>query len=270
MNTLPHQPPLITPYPEINSLLHLLLIEVQAALREQFIAMYVHGSLASGDFNPQRSDIDFVVVTAGTLPNDMLVSLENMHARISASDLKGVTKLEGIYIPKDAIRRYDPKNAWHPALRAEEGFAMDGLGSDWVIQLHTIREQGLVLAGPAPQTLIDTIQPEELRLASLKTLKEWWVPQLMDHSLLRRDEYQAYAVLTMCRVLYTLHYGRIVSKSSAAIWALKNLTDTWAVLIQGALDWQPGVTWNKLNETLDFIRYILEQSSRIVINDDPL
>jgi predicted nucleotidyltransferase len=52
-----------TPYPEVNAVLQLLLAEVQAVLREQLVGLYVHGSLASGGFQPGRSDIDFLVVT---------------------------------------------------------------------------------------------------------------------------------------------------------------------------------------------------------------
>ena len=57
------QPP--TPYPEVNVLLFRLLKEVQEALGEQFIGMYLYGSLASGDFDEKSSDVDFVVVTHG-------------------------------------------------------------------------------------------------------------------------------------------------------------------------------------------------------------
>ena len=44
--------------------------------------------------------------------------------------------------------------------------------SDWVVQRHTLRERGITLAGPAPQTLIDPITPNDLRRAMLAIL--WW------------------------------------------------------------------------------------------------
>jgi streptomycin 3"-adenylyltransferase len=50
--------------PEITAVLHMLLSNVQSILADRLIGMYVHGSLACGDFNPQRSDIDFLVVAA--------------------------------------------------------------------------------------------------------------------------------------------------------------------------------------------------------------
>ena len=150
-----------TPYPEVNAVLHVLLSDVQTIIGNHFIGMYLHGSLATGDFDSQRSDIDFVVVTDTELPDEMLPALEAMHARITASGRKWAAKLEGAYIPRQALRRYDPTNALHPSLRVDGSFGVDHYGSDWVIQSHSLRERGVVLAGRAPQTLIDPVQPDE-------------------------------------------------------------------------------------------------------------
>ena len=37
--------------------------------------------------------------------------------------------------------------------------------------------------------------------------------------------YQAYAILSMCRVLYTLEFGTVVSKPAAARWAQGTLDE---------------------------------------------
>jgi hypothetical protein len=248
-----------TPYPDVNAVLRVLLAGVQEVLGPRLVGLYLSGSLASGDFSPQRSDVDFVVVTDGALPGDMLPALKAMHARITASGLKWATKLEGMYIPQRALRRYDPAQAWHPAMRVDGSFDVDGLGNDWIIQLYTLREQGIALAGPAPQTLIDPVLPDDLRRAALATLREWWAPMLHDPARLRSREYQAYAALTMCRALYTLQRGTVVSKAVAARWAQGALGETWDALIEQALAWPRAPQADSLNETLDFIRYTLER-----------
>jgi len=258
-----------TPYPDINAALLLLLSGVQAVLGHHFVGMYVYGSLASDDFDPQRSDIDFLVVTTDALPEEMLPALEAMHARMTASGLKWVTKLEGSYIPQHALRRYDPTDAWHPALRVDGSFGVDHHASDWIIQRHIIRDQGVMLAGPAPQTLIDPVQPNDLRRAVLGVLGEWWSPQLHDHTRLRSREYQAYATVTMCRALYTLQHATVVSKAIAAQWARETLGERWAALIERALAWPHDPQPDNLDETLDFIRYTLEHSQqfKILVDD---
>jgi len=251
-----------TPYPEVNAVLHGLLSGVQTILGNHFTGMYLHGSLASGDFDPQRSDIDFVVVTAGELPGEMLPALAAMHARLAASGLKWAKRLEGTYIPQQALRRYDPAHAQHPSIGVDWSFGVDHQGSDGVIQRHILREQGVVVAGPAPQTLIDPVRPNDLRRAVLATLHEWWSQQLENPVRLDSREYQAYAVLTMCRALYTLQYGTIVSKPVAAQWAQEALGERWARLIERALAWRHDDELEDMPETLDLIRYTLEFSQQ--------
>jgi len=234
----------------------------------EFTGMYLGGSLASGDFDPQRSNIDFVVVTAGELPDEMLSALEALHVRIAASGSKWAKRLEGSYIPQHALRRYDPAHARHPALSVDGSFGVDGHGSDWVIQRHIMREQGVVVAGPASQALIDPVQPNDLRRAALGILREWWAPQLHDPARLHSSEYQAYAILTMCRALYTLQYGTVVSKPVASRWAQEALGERWAALIERALAWRHDAQLDNLNETLDFIRYTLERGQQFEIPTD--
>lgn len=248
-----------TSNPDINAVLLQLLTSVQTALGDQFIGMYLHGSLASGDFDPQSSDIDFVVVTAGALLDELIPVLAALHARLIDSGRSWATKLEGTYFPQQQLRRYSPSAALYPSLN-EASFYMGGHGSDWVIQSHILREQGIVLAGPAPRDLIDPLAPDDLRRAMRSLLHEWWAPMLHDTVRLRSNEYQAYAILTMCRALYTLETGAIVSKPVAARWAQAALDARRAVLIKRALDWRAGMPLDMLDETLDFIQLTLERS----------
>lgn len=254
-----------TPFPDVNAVLHALLSRVRTVLGHHFVGLYVHGSLAGGDFEPQRSDIDFVVVTDDELSDEVLLALEAMHARITASGLEWATKLEGSYIPRQALRRYDPTHARHPSLRVDGSFGVGQHGSDWVIQGHVIREQGIVVAGPAPQTLIDPVWPDDLRQAVQAMLREWWAPMLHEPARLHTGEYQAYAILTMCRALFTLQHGAVVSKPVAARWAQQALGERWAALIERASAWRHDAQLDALNETLDFIRYTLERSQQFEI-----
>lgn len=108
-----------TPYPDVNAVLHVLLTSVRTVLGDHFVGMYLYGSLASGDFDPRRSDIDFVVATADELPNKLIPALGAVHARMAASDLRWGLKLEGSYISQKALRRYDPADA--PCPQINEG-----------------------------------------------------------------------------------------------------------------------------------------------------
>jgi predicted nucleotidyltransferase len=93
-----------TPYADVNEVLHLLLVNVKEILQDQFFGMYLYGSLSSGDFNPESSDVDFLVVTREVLSEDIIAQLEAMHQRTWATSLKRAGKLEGAYIYKELNR----------------------------------------------------------------------------------------------------------------------------------------------------------------------
>ena len=256
-----------TPFPEVNQVLCDLLEQVQAILGHHFIGIYLYGSLATGDFNPDRSDIDFVVVTAETLPDAIISDLEAMHMDLASSGSKWARKLEGIYIPKCELRRYNPNAPPYPTIN-EGRFYLDRQGSDWVIQRHILREQELIVAGPSLRELIDPVQPSDLRRAVLQILHEWWAPMFHDPARLQSPEYQPYAVLSMCRMLFLLEYGRVCSKTDAARWAMKALDPAWSDLIECALNWRRGDPIASLSRTLDFIRFTIENSKRFEVCDD--
>jgi predicted nucleotidyltransferase len=251
-----------TPYPEVNQVLNLLLSHVKQILGDQFVGMYLYGSLSSGDFDPETSDIDFLVVTTGTLSKEVIAKLEAMHKETWATSLKRAGELEGSYVPNDLIRRHDPNGAPCPTVN-EGRFYVAPLGSDWIIQRHVVREYGVIVEGPNPKTLIDFVSPDDIRGAVLDVLWEWWFPMLEDPSWLREhgSKYHAFAVITMCRALHALELGTIVSKPKAFRWAREKLGNSWI----GVIDKAVAASRHEeqaafLDETLDFIRFVKVQT----------
>ena len=65
--------------------------------------------------------------------------------------------------------------------------------------------------------------------------------------------YRAYAVLTVCRILYSYRKGPIVSKPRAGRWAVKSLPEKWREIIQQALE------FNDANRKSDISLMRIEQ-----------
>ncbi len=256
-----------TLYPDVNAALHLLRQEARTILGDHFHSMYLTGSLALGDFDPHRSDIDYIVVTDVDVAADQLTALRAMHARFNASASPWATEVEVVYIAQDALRRHDPARATHPHIERgpDETLRMDELDSGWVVQRHILRTRGVVVAGPPPRTLIDPVDPRDLRRAVALFMRAWWGPMIHDPWPLERPGYQAYAVLTMCRMLYTLEHGAVVSKPAAARWVKETLGQRWAPLIDRALEWRkdrPDACGGDTGETQGFIAHTVEQCER--------
>jgi hypothetical protein len=256
-----------TPHPEVNELLDALTNGVRGVLGDQLVGAYLFGSATTGDFD-RESDVDVVVVTADMITDETFAALREMHARIATTDSWCATQLEVSYIPRRAIRRYDPADTLHPRLDRgkEEKLHMMRHDSDWVVQRRLIREHGVTLLGPAPAMLIDPVSPDDLRRAMLELLPEWLGPMLENPPNVRTRGYQSFIVLSICRILYTLEHGDVVSKSAAAHWGEAALHARWTPLIRGAWigrrdpDTAPRAA--DLSETWAFIRYVIGRSKQ--------
>jgi predicted nucleotidyltransferase len=255
----------LTAYPEVLALLQDLLARVRSILGNHFVGQYLFGSLANGGFD-RDSDVDVLVVTDDVLSADLFAALQTMQARIAALDVWCATQLEVSYIPQAALRRFDPANNLHPHLdrgRGETLYLMQH-DSDWVVQRYVLRERGITLAGPAPHALIDPVSPDDLRQAMLPILRDWLAHFLDEPDRLSKQGNQSYTVLSLCRILYTLDFGLVISKPDAARWARENLGEQWIPLIDHAWSGrqhpQLKAQAGDVNGTLDFIRFALERS----------
>jgi hypothetical protein len=227
-----------TPYPDVNAVLHAFTTQAQAILGEHFVGLYLSGSLAVGDFDPRSSDIDFVVVTAASLPADRVAALREMHARFAAGESPWAERIEAVYIPQAALRDGAPPAARYPVLEKGDTLALAPLEDGWPVQLYTLREHGVAVAGPDPGTLIPPVPPADLNRAGAGIAAEWLEQAHADPSWLdwlRPRQHQAFVVLTLCRLLYTLETGGVISKPGAARWGQQHLGPRWAELIEDAV-----------------------------------
>ncbi len=261
-----------TPYADINTLLRELLAGVQTILGSHLIGIYLEGSLANGDFDAS-SDVDFVVVSDIVIDEErtpeLFAALYAMHERIAAGESSWAIQLEGSYLSQHALRRYDRTDALHPNLERGPGERLKMVLHDesWVTHRHILRQHGITLLGPPIQTLVDPVTPADLRLGMQVILRRWVAPMLENPAPIASPGYQSYIVLSLCRILYTLHHGAVVSKRVAAQWAMETVAKPWATLIKHAEQTRDSGEWaapaDPMPDTLAFMRYILAESQSV-------
>lgn len=254
------------PYPDVNQILNLLFTDVKDILGNQMTGMYLFGSLANGDFD-EYSDVDILFITDAIISEETFSELYRMHESISNLDSTWAIQLEVSYIPRDAIRLFDPADNRHPHIDRgpEEKLHIMQHDEDWIIQRYILRKRGITVSGPNPETLIAPVSPADLRMAVSDMMRNRFQSFLDDRDRIKSLGYQSYIVLTLCRVLYTYEHGEIVSKPAAAGWAKQSLGTEWIGLIDRAWSGRqtPGLDARAedIDSTLDLIRYTLEQVS---------
>lgn len=264
-----------TPYPAVNALLQTLLKEVEMVLGEHLIGMYLFGSLATGDFD-QDSDVDVAVISDVDIGDAVFIELRRMHERITQINSPWANQLEVSYLSLKQLFRYDPVNARHPQLQRDKGSLLEMDNHARVVERHVLRERGIVVAGPALQSLIAPVSADDLTKSAVEIVNEWLTPMLGREVPFESRGYQSYTVLSLCRILYTLEHGKIASKPTAARWAQEKFGEKWTHLIQSAIRGRQSPQLppepQDVAETLQFMRFTLEKTrelaSRFWQNDD--
>jgi hypothetical protein len=246
-----------TGWPEVDRAVERLLDGVVRAIGDDLVGLYLNGSLGLGDFDPASSDVDVLVVTAGPLPGPAVERLRRLHGALHAEG-GWAARLEVVYLPLATLRRFDPEDAErYPIGASDREFALGRQGPTWVLDRWVAREHGLVVVGPDPRELIDPIGPDQLRAAVRASLAGHWALEGADVAWLRPRNYQAFAVLSMCRDLYALEHGTLVSKPVAAAWASRRLGPPWPTQVERALAWRSDqrIDDEHLPETLELIAH---------------
>lgn len=237
----------MTPFDDLNQLLVELVDGAKEALGDSFCGAYLQGSFAVGDADI-HSDVDFIVVTDDEVTPKQQAELQKLHQTLYAAPTPWAQHLEGSYIPRKVLRRPDPDR--RPFLYLDNGateLALDNHDNTAVVR-WSLREHGVVLAGPGPRELVDPITADELRAEVRWTIDLWQAWFRSVDSIDRRA--LAVAVLTHARILHTLAIGEVSSKRTAGEWALRALDPEWAPLIHWALEDRPD-PWTKVHEPAD-------------------
>ncbi|HVQ44259.1 MAG TPA: aminoglycoside adenylyltransferase domain-containing protein [Candidatus Saccharimonadia bacterium] len=241
-----------------EAIVQTLLAEITNVLGDRLVGLYIYGSLAQGDFDPQASDIDLVAVTTTPLSWLYLRRLQTMHAALDAVHPEWPELIDIQYLPLEALQQptrptgliamQRPGTNFHSATRV-----------DRLLVAYHVRDAGRAVTGPAPTTIVAPITPAQVQFHSGAELVTW--PEYMQttHDL----AFQTFLILTICHKLYTAHHGRLTSKPQAAVWAA-DLYPRKAPIIHAALEWRQGHTEGVDPEstypgTVAFINFMIDE-----------
>jgi predicted nucleotidyltransferase len=258
----------LTGYADLDAVLLRFVDGVRSVLGANFVGAYLVGSFALGDAD-EHSDVDFLVFTETEISDEELAGLQELHGALYELDIGWAQHLEGSYVPRDRFCALDPERA--PFLFLDNGareLAWDNHCNSAVMR-WVVRERGVALAGPDPQSLVEPVPPDALHREAVTAMREYaeWAPEPTQTGDMSQWK-QPYLVLTACRLLATLARGEVVSKRAAGEWALKTLDPEWHDLIARALADRPD-PWCRVHRsadpelaerTLAFVAYTYEKT----------
>ncbi|MBR7837700.1 nucleotidyltransferase domain-containing protein [Actinospica durhamensis] len=186
-------------------------------LRSPVASVILHGSLATGDFVPGRSDIDLLIVVEHALADEEIEALTSV---VRGADLGGAAGIDLLVATAEVCRAPAPRPALELLVGRYPGgvpdFEVDARveeSADLLPELAMARDSGRALHGAAPNEVIGVVPRTWIEERGRYWLGRWLT--LADDA-----DNAAFMVLTACRMWRFAVEGTHCSKSDAARWAL--------------------------------------------------
>jgi streptomycin 3"-adenylyltransferase len=213
---------------DVEQYLTLIGDRLASRLGENLVGSYLHGSAVLGGFNPDRSDLDVLVVVRNPLSKEEKRELGE-HLLSDAGHVPADT-LELSVVTESTARRVSSSPPYELHVNSRDRRWADGLGRsdrDLILHLPIVRQAGRPLgAGPLPAEVVGPV-PRNLVL------------QEMRHELVDAQVGTAvkpeYLVLNACRNLAYLREDKFFSKIEGGRWALEHDTDLPPLIVKAAI-----------------------------------
>ncbi len=169
-------------------------------------ALWAHGSLALGDFQPGRSDLDLVALIAAPVTGAQREALQGAHEALLGLPL--ADKLHCAYVAGAEVA-----DAGRTHLTWAHGELFDRVVSP--VSRRELLLGGLCLHGAEPSGLVPAVTDAELAGYIRTDLADFYYPSTARPELWLRDIWVDLGMLTFARATVTLREGRLITKREA-------------------------------------------------------
>ena len=179
----------------------------QAGEAVPLAALWAHGSLALGDYQPGRSDLDLIALVETAPAPAQEDELRRVHQALH-DQVPLAQKLHCTYV---ARAEWTDISQQHLTWAHGELFARPVSP----VSRRELHLGGLCLFGPAPATVVPPVTDQELTDHIRADLLDNWYPATERAELWRQDIWVDVGLTTFARATVTLGDGRLITKREA-------------------------------------------------------
>ncbi len=236
---------------------------------ENLVGVYLHGSLAMGCINPEKSDLDLILVVENSPSFDEKCSFTNELLKLSKEAPKKGFELSIVNREVCKPFQYPTPFEFHYSDGHKEAVLTDitayiekmqGTDKDLGAHFTVINRYGIPLYGPPVKEIFAPV-PKKDYIDSI-----WFDVQNAFEDVLRDP---LYITLNLCRVLGFLKDGLVLSKKTGGEWGIENLPEKYGALIKAAGDaYASGDGMHADADTLlDFAQYMTAEIKSAILSD---
>ena len=255
---------------EMKNLLDRFVMQNQKILKHNLVGIYLHGSAVMGCFNPEKSDIDLLVVVKEDIPDavkreymDMVIGLNSYAPEkgIELSIVKENVCNPFVYPTPFELHFSVAHLNWYLSNPEDYIAKMKGTDKDLAAHFTIIYHRGKVLWGKDIREIFGKV-PDADYMDSIWCDIEGAQEEILENPM--------YMILNLCRVLAYKKENLILSKKEGGEWGINYLSESvenydkylsYRKLIEAALkEYETGATMI-VNEavTVEFAEFMLQQ-----------
>lgn len=252
-----------------QNILDQIVAKSEKIFEEELVGVYLHGSLAMGCFNPDRSDIDVLIVIKKNITDKQ--KMKFMEDIVELNKLAPSKGIELSIVKKEycQVFLYPTPFELHFSNMHFQWFMdnpidyinkMQGTDKDLAAHFTIIKRYGIVLSGEAIEDVFAEV-PRENYIDSIWNDIEGAKEEILENPV--------YIILNLCRVVAFLKDNLITSKKSGGEWALHNLESEYQNIISNALqsyEYGKDVHINE-EDALRFSEYMLMIIKSILLSE---
>ncbi|QFY05874.1 nucleotidyltransferase [Nonomuraea phyllanthi] len=169
------------------------------------VAVWAHGSLATGDYQEGRSDLDLVAVIDSPVTMEQWRRIKAAHR---ALDRPLAALLHCSYLAREELADHAVE---HVTWAHERIFRRPVTA----ITRRELHGGARLLYGPPPAGLLPAVSDAEVTAFVRADLRDYWLPKTRGRRRWLRDIWVDLGVLTVARATVTLRDGRLITKKEA-------------------------------------------------------
>lgn len=219
-----------------QNLLDVITAKCEEIFGTKLVGVYLHGSLAMGCFNPDKSDIDLIIVVEGDISDrQKLIFMESIVGLNEKAPAKGlelsVVKrkyCKPFLYPTPFELHFSPAHLkWFHDAPQNYIENMKGEDKDLAAHFTVINKYGIALYGETVEDVFALVPRDDYMDSIYADIENAEQDILSD---------PVYIILNLCRVLAFLEDGLCLSKKGGGEWGIKHLPDGQRTVISEALE----------------------------------
>ena len=171
------------------------------------VSVWAHGSLAGGDYQPGRSDLDLIAVLGRPCTAAEEQRLSEMHESLGGA----IPLASQLHCSYCAAAELDDPARPHLTWAHQELMRRPVTP----VTRRELHDFGLLLYGKEPAAHLPPVTDQQLAEFVIRDLESFWLPSLDHPQRWDRDIWVDLGLLTLARATVTVQDGRLITKAEA-------------------------------------------------------